>query len=78
MEEKSFFEDVDNDFIEIEVEQTNEPEKNKQRENFQNETPDTANPHNDAITVAEDPNERPCSEPSKKDVSSSQRDNFST
>ena len=71
-------EEVDDDFIEVEVEQTNEPEKNEQRENFQNENPETAVLRNDAITVEEDPNERPCSESSKKDGSSSQRDNFTT
>ena len=78
LEEKSFIEKVDDDFIEIEVEQTNEPKRAEQRENFQNENPETAHPHNDAITVEEDPNERPCSESSKKDGSSSQRDNFLT
>ena len=77
-EEKSFIEEVDDDFIEIEVVQTNEPKRAEQREKFQNENPETAHPHNDAITVEEDPNERPCSESSKKDGSSSQRDNFLT
>ena len=76
--EKSFMEEVDDDFIEVEVEQTNEPKRAEQRENFQNENPETAHPHNDAKTVEEDPNERPCSESSKKDGSSSQRDNFLT
>ena len=78
LEEKSFIEEVDDDFIETEVEQTNEPRRAEQRENFQNQNPETAHPHNDAITVEEDPNERPCSESSKKDGSSSQRDNFLT
>ena len=76
--EKSLVEEVDDDFIEVEVEQTNEPEKNEQRENFQNENPETAVLRNDAITVEEDPNERPCSKSSKKDGSSSQRDKFTT
>ena len=78
LEEKSFIEEVDDDFIEIEVEQTNEPKRAEQRENFQNENPETAHPHNDAITVEEDPNERSRSESSRKDGSSSQRDNFLT
>ena len=46
--------------------------------NFQNENPETAHSHHDAITVEQDTNERPCSESSKKDGSSSQRDNFLT
>ena len=78
LEEKSIIEKVDDDFLEIEVEQTNEPKRAEQRENFQNENPETTHPHNDAITVEEDLNERPCSESSKKDGSSSQRDNFLT
>ena len=42
LEEKSFIEEVDDNFIEIEVEQTNEPKMVEQRENFQNEIPETA------------------------------------
>ena len=56
--------------------QTNRKRTNN--ENFQNEIPETADPPNDAITVEEDPNERPCSESSKKGGSSSQSDNVST
>ena len=78
LEEKSFVEEVDDDSIEVEVERTNKPEKAELREVFQNGNPETAEPHNDATSVVEDPYLRPCSESSKKDGSSSQRDNFST
>ena len=78
MEKKSFVEEVDDDFNDNDVEQTNETESDEKSENFRDENPETADPHNDAVTVEKDPNERPCSESSKKVGRSSQRDNFST
>ena len=49
--------------------------KNELRKDFQNENPESADPHIN-ITVEVDPNERSCSEAAKKSESNSPSDTF--